>query len=71
MALKPDARTCWIREQLIVDLPSGLTLHWEACEGGTRLVISGRSLPRGEREIRFDADGRALGVGPALKDLSL
>lgn len=60
MALKPKAGTCRIREQVVEDLPSGLTLRFEAREDGTRLVISGRSLPRGPLEILFDAEGCAL-----------
>ena len=67
MALKPDARTAYIREQVIEDLPSGLTLRFEAREGGTRLVIAGRVLPYGNREILFDAEGRLVRVEPSLK----
>jgi hypothetical protein len=67
MALKPNAATCRIREQIVEDLPSGLTLRLEAHPGGTRLVLVGRSLPGGRREFVFDAEGRALGVGPPLK----
>jgi hypothetical protein len=63
MALKPNASTCWIREQVVEDLPSGLTLRLDRCEGGSRLVISGRALPRGIHEIRFDSEGRAAAAG--------
>ena len=71
MALKPNAGTCWLREQIVEDLPSGLTLRVEAREDGTRLLILGRALPSGRREILFDAEGRAVGVGPPLKKLHL
>jgi hypothetical protein len=71
MALKPNARTCWLREQIVEDLPSGLTLRVEAREDGTYLVILGRALSGGRREIVFDAEGRAVGVGPPLKKLHL
>ena len=67
MALKPNATTCWIREQTIEDLPSGLTLRMVASKDGARLMIAGSGLPRGNREILFDAEGRAVRVGPLLK----
>lgn len=67
MALKPNAGTCWIREQTIEDLPSGLTLRLVASGDGARLTIAGRGLPRGNREILFDAEGRVVRVGPLLK----
>jgi hypothetical protein len=71
MALKPNAGTCWIREQTVEDLPSGLTLRVEAREDGFRLVISGRVLPRGNREIVFDAEGRAVGVRPVFRKVPM
>ena len=71
MALKPNAATCWIREQIVEDLPSGLTLRFEAREDGTRFVILGRALAGGRREILFDSEGRVVGVGPPLKNLQL
>jgi hypothetical protein len=30
-------------------------------------LLAGRVLPRGNREIVFDEEGRAIGVGPLLK----
>jgi hypothetical protein len=66
MAIKPKAGTCWVREQVVEDLPSGLTLRFEARERGARLVITGRVL-RGDREIVFDGEGRAIAIGAALK----
>ena len=72
MALKPDARICRVREQVIEDLPSGLTLQFEACEGGCRLLIAGRALRSGDREILFDAEGRVIAIGAAsVKKLQL
>ena len=71
MALKPNARTCFIREQEIEDLPSGLTLRVETSAAGTRLVLRGRALPGYQREIFFDAEGRAIGVGPPLQKLHM
>ena len=71
MALKPNAGTCWLREQIVEDLPSGLTLRVEARKDGTRLLILGRALPGGRREILFDSEGCAVDVGPPLKKLHL
>lgn len=72
MALKPSARVCRVREQLIEDLPSGLTLRFEACEEGSRLVIAGRALASGSREFVFDAEGRVIRISAApLKKLHL
>jgi hypothetical protein len=71
MALKPNAATCRILEQTIEDLPSGLTLRLEFRNGAARLVIAGRALPRGTREILFDTQGCAVSVGPPLKNLHL
>lgn len=62
MALKPNAATCRIREQVLEDLPSGLTLRFEAHAGGTRLVITARALPRGRRVILFDSEGAAVEI---------
>ena len=59
MPIKPLARLCHVREQIIEDLPSGLTLQFEASEGGVRLTIAGKALPA-NREIVFDAEGCAV-----------
>ncbi|MGH8732331.1 MAG: hypothetical protein ACREVB_01450 [Burkholderiales bacterium] len=71
MALKPNASTCRIREQTVEDLPSGLTLMFEAHAGGTRLVLGGPSLRGGYREILFDAEGRVIATGPVLKKVHM
>lgn len=64
MALKPHGTTCRIREQIIEDAASGLTLQFEAREdGGARLVIVGDALEHGNREIVFDAEGRMAASG--------
>jgi hypothetical protein len=57
MPVKPHAQPCTVREQIIEDLPSGLTLLFEAFEGGTRFVIGGRALRGGRREFVFDESG--------------
>jgi hypothetical protein len=59
MPIKPLARLCYIREQIVEDLPSGLTLQFEAFEDGVRLTIAGKAL-ESNREIVFDAEGGAV-----------
>jgi hypothetical protein len=59
MPIKPLARLCYIREQIVEDLPSGLTLQFEAFEDGVRLTIAGKALDS-SREIVFDAGGGAV-----------
>jgi hypothetical protein len=63
MPVKPDGNLCGIREQIVEDLASGLTLQFECNNGKTRLVIAGKSLPFGNREILFDAQGREAAAG--------
>lgn len=66
MAIKPGAKTCSIQEQIIEDLPSGLTLQVEAMGGGQwKLRIVG-DLPLGNRELIFDGEGRLAGSGTFL-----
>ena len=58
--------------QVLDDLLSGLTGQFEAIGGGCRLVIAGRALPSGSREILFDAEGCITGIGAAgVKKLHL
>jgi hypothetical protein len=66
MPTKPNGALCAIREQIVEDLTSGLTLQFECVDGRTRLIISGRSLPFGNREILFDAEGREAAAGTLL-----
>jgi hypothetical protein len=63
MAIKPNGTLCSIKEQIIEDLASGLTLQFECMQGRTRLVIAGRALPFGNREIIFDNEGREAAAG--------
>ncbi|HUG75974.1 MAG TPA: hypothetical protein VML57_00645 [Burkholderiales bacterium] len=63
MPVKPNATLCPIREQIVEDPASGLILQFECVEGYTRLVIAGKSLTLGNREIIFDADGREAAAG--------
>ena len=63
MPMKPNGSLCAIREQIIEDKSSGLVLQFECIEGRMRLVIAGESLPFGNREILFDAEGREAAAG--------
>jgi len=63
MPVKPNGALCAIKEQIVEDLASGLILQFE-CDGDrTRLVIAGRALPFGNREIIFDSEGRQAAAG--------
>ena len=63
MPIKPNGGKCSIREQIIEDLASGLTLLFENNNGRSRMVIAGKNLPYGNREILFDEEGREVGAG--------
>lgn len=63
MPLKPNGVLCAIREQIVEDLASGLILQIECTNGRTRLVIAGRALPFGNREIIFDSEGKEAAAG--------
>jgi hypothetical protein len=68
MAVKPNAGVCAIREQIIEDPVSGLTLQFVLAPDSTapvRLIISG-DLPFGNREILFDRNGVEAGAGTAV-----
>jgi len=70
MALKPNGSVCKIREQIIEDRVSGLTLqfvHKPGSDAPYRLYIHG-DFPYGNREILFDEDGAGAGAGTALVD---
>ena len=67
MPPKPNGKLCHIREQIIEDQSTGLILQFECSEEGkARLVIAGRTLPFGNREILFDADGNEAAAGTLL-----
>ena len=68
MAIKPEGRVCAIREQIIEDKVSGLTLQFEFVPESTARVclrIFG-NLPNGSRELLFNADGELAATGTAL-----
>ena len=66
MPIKPNGLVCNVREQIVEDRASGLILQFECNDGKLRLVIAGKSLPFGNREIIFDGDGREAASGTLL-----
>ena len=66
MPLKPNGALCQVREQIIEDVASGLTLQFECSDGRLRLVIAGKPLTLGNREILFDEQGREVAAGTLL-----
>lgn len=72
MVAKPDGTMCAIREQIIEDQASGLTIQFESMPGSdapVRMRIFADNLPYGNREILFDQDGREAGAGTFLAGL--
>ena len=63
MPLKPNGALCQVREQIIEDTASGLTLQFECSDGRLRIVIAGKGLAIGNREILFDEQGREIAAG--------
>ena len=71
MALKPDGEQWVIKEQIVEDLPTGLTFQFSVVDdpdGPFRLKIFG-NLPFGNREIIFDAEGKKVGGGIAMSGI--
>ncbi len=65
--LKRDAKTLRIKEQMINDLVTGLTVILRVTPGGeARIEISGDILPFGNRSLQFDVDGRLVGTGTSV-----
>jgi len=64
MSLKPDGKLWTIKEQIIEDPVTGLTLQFEVVpDGELRLRIYGKSLAFGNREFHFDQNGERVGAG--------
>ncbi len=71
MAVKPNAQLVRIKEQIIDDPASGLTLMFSACPGPHtdsiryQLRICGDALPYGNRDLLFTEDGELGAAGTA------
>lgn len=66
MALKPKGGICSIREQIIDDPVSGLTLQFERYEDGRCVLRIFGNLPFGNREIGFEDNGSLGWTGTSL-----
>ena len=65
--IKPNAKECHIKEQLIDDPVTGLMLIFRVTPSGeARLHLIGTSLPFGNRDFQFDKDGVLAGTGTGL-----
>ena len=65
--LKLNAKTLHIKEQIINDLVTGLTLIFRVTPSGeARLQLLGDNLPFGNRDFQFDKDGRLAGTGTGM-----
>lgn len=66
MNIKDDAKLWTVKEQIIDDPVSGLSIQFEVSPNGEpRLRLFGISLPFGNREIQFDVEGKEAGSGTA------
>lgn len=64
MPLKQQAKNWTIKEQIVTDEASGLTIQFEMLpDGEPRLRLFGENLPFGNREIMFHRDGTEAGAG--------
>jgi hypothetical protein len=63
MPLKPNGALCRVREQIIEDAATGLILQFECDDGRLRIVLAGKVLSAGNRELLFDDQGREAGAG--------
>lgn len=62
-----ERKICPIREQVIEDPTSGLTIQFEvAADGTARLRVFGDGLEYGNRDFAFDSRGDLTGRGTAL-----
>ena len=69
MTIKTGTKLLTLREQVIEDAVSGLTLKLYVEQDGTsRLMIYG-DLPFGNREFIFDSQGKEAGAGTALTQM--
>lgn len=65
--LKNQAKTLKIKEQLINDPVTGLTLIFRVTPSGeARLHLLGDILPFSNRNFQFDEDGNEAGAGVGL-----
>jgi hypothetical protein len=68
VVLRPNAKTVKIKEQVINDLATGLTLIFEVTPSGeeARVRLIGPALPFGNRDFQFNKEGELVGAGTGL-----
>ena len=67
--LKVNAQTLKIKEQLINDLVTGLTLIFRVAPNGeAQLQLLGDNLPFGNRDFQFNRDGELIGTGTGVRN---
>ena len=67
---KPDGKPWTVREQIIEDPVTELSFQFEVANDGTfRLRVYGNSLPLGNREFIFDANGEMCGTSTVMSGL--
>lgn len=65
--LKRNYKTLYIKEQVINDLVTELTLIFRVTPSGeARLHILGDNLPFGNRDFQFDKAGKFAGTGTGM-----
>jgi len=66
--LRKNGKTLYIKEQVINDLVTNLTLMFRVTpDGEARLHILGDDLPFGNRDFQFDTNGVLAGTGTGTK----
>ena len=76
MAVKPHAKDCVIKEQIVEDKVTGITLQFQKLDAipekglkeEVKLTIYGDILPLGNRDIIFDENGEKCAGGTATGD---
>ncbi len=58
-----------IKEQVIKDLVTGLTIVFKVVDCGESVMyLKGSALPFGNRDFQFSSDGELVGTGTGLTD---
>jgi hypothetical protein len=70
MAVKPNGRLLAIREQIVYDRASGLTLQFELREDGVGAMRVFGPLPHGDLEMVFDHSGAVRSLAPVPAEAS-
>jgi hypothetical protein len=66
--LKQNAKTLYIKEQIVNDEVTGLTLIFSVAPNGEgQLRLLGNHLPFENRDFQFDTKGRLAGTGTGVR----